>query len=130
MDGYEIHPVLSVPLDRFKEIVGGHFYHGTVLLAGHLDSRLVYGDGSHRHGGSLHDGLARLIDPRPRGQVHNRVRSRLDGRPHFLQFFFDVVVVHGSAHVGVHLGAQPFADGQRSDVPVFYILGDHRGSLG
>ena len=117
-------------LDAGEDLVDGHVDHRLVLAHHRVDGRLVEGDAADADVGLADDGGADLVDGTAGGEVHDGVGAGGHRHPGLLQLLVDAGVVLARADVGVDLGAQTQADGQRDAGFAPHVVADDGGARG
>jgi hypothetical protein len=108
-----------------------HVHQGLFLDAHRVRGRLVERYGADAGGGLGDDGLADLVHGPAGGEVHDGVGAVLNRHPGLFKLLADVGVVGGGADVGVDLGPQPGAYGERHAVLVgLVVVADDDGARG
>ena len=128
MEGHEVHAVLGLFLNDFKEIVGFHFQGGAAfglgVGEGFVEGKCAYGDCR-----GFNDLLAEALDVSADGKIHQRVGAGVNGGVEFFHFAFGCVVLTVHADAGADFGGKTFADGHRFQVFVTGVGRDHNGTL-
>jgi hypothetical protein len=124
VDGDEVDAVIEMLDDAGKDVLDGHVDDRLLLAVDGVESGLIEGDGADTGIGLGDDGAADLVDRPAGGEVHDRVGTGGDRHPRLFQLLVDAGIVAAGADIGVDLGAQPEADGERDAVGAAVVVAD------
>ena len=98
----KIHPVGSLFFYDVKYLVNRKMNQSSRIVY-RLHNSLIYGDRTYGNRRRLKDLSSIKIDITTGGEVHNRVRTRLDGNPQLMKFFIQIGPIRRGADICIDL---------------------------